>query len=290
MRKMRSGREHYVNQVRLLLGVLPEIAAEEVFALKGGTAINLFYRDMPRLSARCRPDACQQLTRYSAQGHGPGLIGSLPVAILVHAKIETASDRMSARTRSWRLPRVRMSGTGFGGLEHRDRARGKVVIDSEERTSALPDSLLGKASAFPRSLNIPIACWPATEVKSLAKAWMLLEARKGRGCDDRQSQQVRVVFNAEHKPYLYGVLCTSSAGAVGKALCRIENYTGRGRGGYGTVDTATNHLSIGEVLDLPTGRSKLMLTELLPLLGSGMLPESKVADQILMIKKPSRTY
>ena len=51
MRKMRAPvREHYVNQVRLLLGVLPEIAAEEVFALKGGTAINLFYRDMPRLS------------------------------------------------------------------------------------------------------------------------------------------------------------------------------------------------------------------------------------------------
>lgn len=43
-------RDRYVDQVRLLLGVLPDIAAEEVFALKGGTAINLFYRDMPRLS------------------------------------------------------------------------------------------------------------------------------------------------------------------------------------------------------------------------------------------------
>jgi predicted nucleotidyltransferase component of viral defense system len=30
--------------------VLPLVAAEEVFALKGGTAINLFIRDMPRLS------------------------------------------------------------------------------------------------------------------------------------------------------------------------------------------------------------------------------------------------
>ncbi len=42
--------ERYVDQVRLLLSVLPDIAGEEVFALKGGTAINLFYRDMPRLS------------------------------------------------------------------------------------------------------------------------------------------------------------------------------------------------------------------------------------------------
>ena len=29
----------YVNQVRLLISVLPDIASEEVFALKGGTAI-----------------------------------------------------------------------------------------------------------------------------------------------------------------------------------------------------------------------------------------------------------
>lgn len=42
--------DRYVDQVRLLLRVLPEIAKLEVFALKGGTAINLFYRDMPRLS------------------------------------------------------------------------------------------------------------------------------------------------------------------------------------------------------------------------------------------------
>ena len=42
--------ERYVRQVRLLLSVLPDIARENVFALKGGTAINLFYRDLPRLS------------------------------------------------------------------------------------------------------------------------------------------------------------------------------------------------------------------------------------------------
>lgn len=40
----------YRNQVRLLLSVLPEVARENCFALHGGTAINLFIRDMPRLS------------------------------------------------------------------------------------------------------------------------------------------------------------------------------------------------------------------------------------------------
>jgi predicted nucleotidyltransferase component of viral defense system len=40
----------YKAQVDLLLQVLPYVAKEKNFALKGGTAINLFVRDMPRLS------------------------------------------------------------------------------------------------------------------------------------------------------------------------------------------------------------------------------------------------
>ncbi|MEO3413728.1 nucleotidyl transferase AbiEii/AbiGii toxin family protein [Roseovarius sp. CAU 1744] len=43
-------REAYEAQVALLVRILPYVAEEKVFALKGGTAINLFYRDLPRLS------------------------------------------------------------------------------------------------------------------------------------------------------------------------------------------------------------------------------------------------
>lgn len=42
--------ENYRQQVALLLRALPFVSAEGCFALKGGTAINLFIRDMPRLS------------------------------------------------------------------------------------------------------------------------------------------------------------------------------------------------------------------------------------------------
>lgn len=42
--------DRYLAQVRVLLSVLPAIRRETAFALKGGTAINLFYRDLPRLS------------------------------------------------------------------------------------------------------------------------------------------------------------------------------------------------------------------------------------------------
>ena len=40
----------FKRQVSLLLMALPEVAKESCFALHGGTAINLFVRDMPRLS------------------------------------------------------------------------------------------------------------------------------------------------------------------------------------------------------------------------------------------------
>lgn len=40
----------YAAQVRLLVQTLPFVAAEKCFALKGGTAINLFVRNLPRLS------------------------------------------------------------------------------------------------------------------------------------------------------------------------------------------------------------------------------------------------
>lgn len=42
--------EVFESQVGLLVRVLPHIATETCFALKGGTAINLFIRDLPRLS------------------------------------------------------------------------------------------------------------------------------------------------------------------------------------------------------------------------------------------------
>ncbi|MBA4145547.1 MAG: nucleotidyl transferase AbiEii/AbiGii toxin family protein [Azospira oryzae] len=40
----------YKEQVDLLIQILPHVAKEESLALKGGTAINLFVRNMPRLS------------------------------------------------------------------------------------------------------------------------------------------------------------------------------------------------------------------------------------------------
>lgn len=43
-------RKQYQKQVRLLIQVMPFLSATDQFALKGGTAINFFVRDFPRLS------------------------------------------------------------------------------------------------------------------------------------------------------------------------------------------------------------------------------------------------
>ncbi|MFI4956890.1 MAG: nucleotidyl transferase AbiEii/AbiGii toxin family protein [Gammaproteobacteria bacterium] len=42
--------ETYLKQVELLLKILPIVNKQKCFSLKGGTAINLFLQNMPRLS------------------------------------------------------------------------------------------------------------------------------------------------------------------------------------------------------------------------------------------------
>jgi len=43
-------RKEYIEQARLMVRLLPFVTAEECFALKGGSALNFFIWDMPRLS------------------------------------------------------------------------------------------------------------------------------------------------------------------------------------------------------------------------------------------------
>ena len=42
--------KEYADTVRLLLDITPTVFANDIFGMKGGTAINLFLQNMPRLS------------------------------------------------------------------------------------------------------------------------------------------------------------------------------------------------------------------------------------------------
>ena len=119
-------RERYVEQVRLLVRLLPAIAAEEVFALKGGSAINLFYRDMPRLSVDI------DLTYVPVEDRAVSLQH-------IDATLDRIMDSFGRGNRDVRLQRI----AGGGNLETRIMAsRGaasvKIEISPVMRGTVLP--------------------------------------------------------------------------------------------------------------------------------------------------------
>lgn len=105
-------RDAYAAQVALLVRLLPFIADEEVFALKGGTAINLFYRDMPRLSVDI------DLTYLPVRDRAESL-----------ADIDETLDRIVAAA-SRGIPRLdarRIEGGGGGATRIKSRLDGAEV-------------------------------------------------------------------------------------------------------------------------------------------------------------------
>lgn len=137
-------RERYADQVKLLVEVLPAVAAEKAFALKGGTAINLFYRDLPRLSVDI------DLT-------------FLPVTDRAHAlaEIDAAMDRLGVA--GGKIPGVRagrIAGDGWGAtrvlfqrgaatvkVETSPVMRGVVCEPAIRRTSLAVEDQFGFAEA-----------------------------------------------------------------------------------------------------------------------------------------------
>ncbi len=95
--------------------LLPAIADEEVFALKGGTAINLFYRNMPRLSVDI------DLTYVRIENRAVSLHH-------IDAALDRIMDSFGRNNRDVRLQRI----AGGGNLETRIMAsRGAVSVKIE---------------------------------------------------------------------------------------------------------------------------------------------------------------
>jgi len=106
--------DRYVAQVRLLVDMLPEIAKEADFALKGGTAINLFHRDLPRLSVDIDLTWLPLADRSTSLGD-----------------IDRALDRIAAsiNRRNPRIRAIRPKGGGGGNLKIIAR-RGRAQRDA----------------------------------------------------------------------------------------------------------------------------------------------------------------
>ncbi|MGE5567228.1 MAG: nucleotidyl transferase AbiEii/AbiGii toxin family protein [Parcubacteria group bacterium] len=120
----------YRDQVRLLLDVLPLVAEEKAFALKGGTAINLFERDLPRLSVDI------DLTYLPFDAREPALTGISEALQRVKARIE----RTVANTR---VTLVGQAGELEAKLHcQRGRVQIKVEVNPTLRGHLLPTRLL----------------------------------------------------------------------------------------------------------------------------------------------------
>ena len=120
----------YEAQVRLLVSTLPLVAEEPCFALKGGTAINLFVRDFPRLSVDI------DLTYLPMEERGV----ALPAA---RAALQRIGRRVAEATGA-RVDLMENRGDGLLLYVERAKARIKVEVNPVLRGSLKP----------PRSMDI----------------------------------------------------------------------------------------------------------------------------------------
>jgi predicted nucleotidyltransferase component of viral defense system len=128
----------YVRQARLLVQCLPEVGRQACFALKGGTAINFFFRPMPRLSVDI------DLAYLPLGGRDEALSG------IARAMEAMAADMMS-RSHAVRVQVVRARGTVTRLLVMADDVQIKVEPNHVLRGSVYPPEthdLCDEAQAF----------------------------------------------------------------------------------------------------------------------------------------------
>lgn len=125
----------FSEQVRLLMALLPQVARQSCFALKGGTAINLFVRDMPRLSVDI------DLVYLPVAGRDASLAGIDAALRAVAADIERAVPACSVRasalsgTRYWFKLLVMRAGVAVK-VEVTPVLRGSLVPPEQREVTA----------------------------------------------------------------------------------------------------------------------------------------------------------
>ena len=149
----------YLDTARLLTQVAPHVFVDDTFALKGGTAINLFLRDMPRLSVDLDlvfPDctlpraealerisegirqAAERLRRRGFQTHAP-MAGAGETKLLVRRGAIQVKVEVNVVMRGTVLPVRRIS--------LRPAARDVLMADLELPVLSLEDLYGGKLVA-----------------------------------------------------------------------------------------------------------------------------------------------
>lgn len=116
----------FLRQARLLLRVLPTVADETCFALKGGTAINLFVHDLPRLSVDI------DLVYLPLHGRKVALAE-------IHDGLRRIRERLAARDAEFRFTE---------GILHGEGTEIKLIIQAERTTIKIEVSPVLRGTAF----------------------------------------------------------------------------------------------------------------------------------------------
>ena len=124
----------YRPQVVLLLDVLPLVAKERCFALKGGTAINLFVRDLPRLSVDI------DLTYVPVQDRATSLAE-------VGAALERIATTIEGQSKGVRVERTSAEGQIIKLVAWRGRARVKIEVSPVLRGCVREPAMRGVSPA-----------------------------------------------------------------------------------------------------------------------------------------------
>ncbi|SHL46748.1 nucleotidyl transferase AbiEii/AbiGii toxin family protein [Bradyrhizobium lablabi] len=149
----------YKRQVALLIRVLPLVTEEACFALKGGTAINLFVRDLPRLSVDIdltylpvapRPESLAAIDTAMKRIAGR-IKATIPDAQITEAKTENAVVKLTVRSQGVQI-KIEVTPVLRGCVFESELVSVKPAVEeefgfAEARTVSFEDLYAGKIVA-----------------------------------------------------------------------------------------------------------------------------------------------
>lgn len=166
----------YFRQAQLMLRVMPHVAAEECFALKGGTAINLYVRDMPRLSVDIDLTYLPLEPRETALAH-----------------IGEALHRIAAAIRKT-VPGVAVQESRARGAVHVS----KLFIGTAEATIKIEPNLVLRGSVFsPVERELSEQAEVMFEASATANTLAVADLYGGKLCAALDRQHPRDIFDVK---------------------------------------------------------------------------------------------
>ena len=133
--------ELYRQQAALLIRVLPHVAREPCFALKGGTAINLFVRNMPRLSVDI------DLTYLPVEGRPASLAA-------IDAALRRIADRIRVNINQAQITETRFEGEVTKLLVRADGVQIKIEVTPVLRGCVFEPELRGRRADGRRQIRL----------------------------------------------------------------------------------------------------------------------------------------